>query len=133
MPQPAQTIDRGPDKPKALVTYAFGDFVSYHPESRNSKLTYAIKFDIAKVMTGGGTYVSWDHVQTLPLYIVNAPLGDDRYDSRIVQFHKVHENPDGYGLTEREKSELPHLDEVVWKGILSPLSHIPESGWSGQR
>lgn len=46
---------------------------------------------------------------------------------------KVLENPDGYGLTEREKSELPHLDEVVWKGILSPLSHIPEGGWSGQR
>lgn len=133
VPQPAQTIDRGPDKPKALVTYAFGDFVSYHPESRNSKLTYAIKFDIAKVVTAGGTYVSWDHVKTLPLYIVNAPLGGDRFDCRIVQFHKVLENPQHFGLTQREVSELPHLRDVVWKGILSPLSSIPAGGWSGPR
>lgn len=133
VPQPAQTIDRGPDKPKALVTYAFGDFVSYHPESRNSKLTYAIKFDIAKVVTAGGTYVSWDHVETLPLYIVNAPLGGDQFDCRIVQFHRVLENPQNFGLTEREVSELPHLRDVVWNGILSPLSDIPTGGWSGQR
>lgn len=131
VPQPAQTVDRGPDQPKALVTYAFGDFVSYHPESRNSKLTYAIKFDIAKVVTANRTYVSWDHVRTLPLYIVNAPLGDGRYDCRIVRFEKVLRDPDGYGLTDREKSELGHLENAVWKGILSPLSSIPDGGWSG--
>lgn len=133
VPQPAQLIDRGPDRPKALVTYAFGDFVSYHPESRNSKLTYAIKFDIAKVVTAGGTYVSWDHLETMPLYIVNAHLGGDRYDCRIVQFDKVLLDPDAFGLTDREKSELPHLRDVVWNGILSPLSTIPAGGWSGPR
>ena len=133
VPQPAQIIDRGPDKPKALVTYAFGDFVSYHPESRNSKLTYAIKFDIAKVVTAGGTYVSWDHLETTPLYIVNAHLGDDRYDCRIVHFDKVLENPGDFGLTGREKAELPHLENVVWKAILSPLSTIPPGGWSEPR
>lgn len=131
VPQPAQTIDRGPDRPRALVTYAFGDFVSYHPESRNSKLTYAIKFDIVKVVTASRTYISWDHVETLPLYIVNALLGGDRFDCRIVQFHKVLQDPDAFGLTDREKSELPHLHDVVWNGILSPLSDIPAGGWSG--
>ena len=133
VPQPAQTIDRGPDRPRALVTYAFGDFVSYHPESRNSKLTYAIKFDIVKVVTASRTYISWDHVETLPLYIVNALLGGDRFDCRIVQFHKVLKDPDAFGLTDREKSELPHLHDVVWNGILSPLSDIPAGGWSGPR
>ena len=133
VPQPAQTIDRGPDRPRALVTYAFGDFVSYHPESRNSKLTYAIKFDIVKVVTASRTYISWDHVETLPLYIVNALLGGDRFDCRIVQFHKVLQDPDAFGLTDREKSELPHLHDVVWNGILSPLSDIPAGGWSGPR
>lgn len=133
VPQPAQTIDRGPDRPRALVTYAFGDFVSYHPESRNSKLTYAIKFDIVKVVTASRTYISWDHVETLPLYIVNAQLGGDRFDCRIVQFHKVLQDPDAFGLTDREKSELPHLHDVVWNGILSPLSDIPAGGWSGPR
>ncbi|EKT59445.1 CapA family protein [Providencia sneebia] len=43
--QPAQLIERD-NMPPALVIYAFGDFVSYHPDSRNSKLAYLIKFDI---------------------------------------------------------------------------------------
>lgn len=133
VPQPAQVIDRGPDRPQALVTYAFGDFVSYHPESRNSKLTYAIRFDIVKVKTAGGTAIAWDHLEALPLYIVNAPLGEGRYDCRIVRFDRVLQNPDGFGLSEQERSELPHLHDVVWQKILAPQSTIPAGGWSGPR
>ncbi|WP_240357248.1 CapA family protein [Pseudomonas hygromyciniae] len=47
--QPAELIPR-PGKQDALVIYAFGDFVSYHPESRNSKLAYTLKFSIGKFL-----------------------------------------------------------------------------------
>lgn len=125
--QPAQVIERD-GKPNALVTYAFGDFVSYHPYSRNSKFAWAIKFDIEKIVTGDDTVVSWRNLQALPIYIVNSDLGDGRYDCRIVKFENVLADPDGYGLTDREKSELPHLRDVVWDKILAPLSHIPADG-----
>ena len=79
------------------------------------------------MVTASRTYISWDH-ETLPLYIVNAQLGGDRFDCRIVQFRKVLQDPtpepDGPG-----KSELP-IFTMWWNGSLSPLSDIPAGGWS---
>lgn len=124
--QPAQLITRGGShKQEALVIYAFGDFVSYHPESRNSKLAYIVKFDIRKDPAGptGRGYIT--DLEALPIYIVNEDLGDGSFDCRIVKFDDVLANPDGFGLTETEKSELPHLRDNVWGRILSPLSDIP--------
>ncbi|MGY4877674.1 CapA family protein [Vreelandella aquamarina] len=125
--QPAELIPRE-RKQDALVVYAFGDFVSYHPESRNSKLAYIVKFDICH-QTQGMSHGSYNvyyyaNLQVLPIYIVNEHLGGKRYDCRIVKFDDVLRNPDGYGLTELEKSQLPHLEEKVWKDILSPLSKV---------
>lgn len=117
--QPAELIERE-GKQDALVVYAFGDFVSYHPESRNSKLAYIVKFDLMKF----GGKVFRQHIKSLPIYIVNQHLGGKRYDCRIVKFEDVLKDPDGYGLTELEKSQLPHLEEKVWKDILSPLSKV---------
>lgn len=77
--------------------------------------------------------MAWDNVETLPLYIVNAPLDDGRFDCRIVRFESVLADPDGFGLTASEKSELTHLRDVVWKKILAPQSTVPSSGWSGSR
>ncbi|OJH42615.1 CapA family protein [Cystobacter ferrugineus] len=119
--QPAQLIPR-PGKQDALVVYAFGDFVSYHPESRNSKLAYAIKFNIGKVHGTTGLF----DLQALPIYIVNEDLGEKRFNCRIVKFFDVLENPDGYGLTDLEKRQLTHLREKVWEDILSPLSNLPK-------
>lgn len=117
--QPAEAIPR-PGKQDALVVYAFGDFVSYHPESRNSKLAYIVKFDIVKVYDA----IELANLQALPIYIVNEKLGGDRYDCRIVKFYDVLKNPDEYGLTELEKSQLPHLEEKVWHAVLSPLARL---------
>ena len=119
--QPAELIPR-PGKQDALVIYAFGDFVSYHPESRNSKLAYTLKFSIGKFL--GVTRLF--NVKALPIYIVNERLDDKRFNCRIVKFFDVLENPDGYGLTELEKSQLPHLRDKVWNEILSPLSSLPD-------
>ena len=119
--QPAQLIPRA-GKQAALVIYAFGDFVSYHPESRNSKLAYAIKFNIGKAQGVTGLF----NVQALPIYIVNEDLGNERFNCRIVKFFDVLGRPDDFGLTELEKSQLPHLRDKVWNDILSPLSSIAQ-------
>ncbi|MCD6438034.1 CapA family protein [Vreelandella alkaliphila] len=121
--QPAELIPRE-GKQDALVVYAFGDFVSYHPESRNSKLSYIVKFNIVKLSGIGMGSVSLTNLQALPIYIVNQHLSGKRYDCRIVKLDDVLRNPDGYGLTELEKRQLPHLEERVWKDILSPLSGL---------
>ncbi|NDL70181.1 CapA family protein [Vreelandella alkaliphila] len=117
--QPAELIPRE-GKQDALVIYAFGDFVSYHPESRNSKLAYIVKFDLIKF----GGKVFRQHIKSLPIYIVNQHLGGKRYDCRIVKFEDVLKDPDGYGLTELEKRQLKHLNKKVWNDILSPLSGL---------
>ncbi|MGS2745247.1 CapA family protein [Halomonas sp. LS-001] len=124
--QPAELVPRKGQQ-DALVVYALGDFVSYHPESRNSKLAYIVKFDI-KRFTSHTAFeeprLELTNLQALPIYIVNEKLNSSRYDCRIVKFDDVLRNPDGYGLTELEKSQLPHLEEKVWKDILSPLSGL---------
>ncbi|MGT0250488.1 CapA family protein [Burkholderia pyrrocinia] len=121
--QPAELVDRPGQKP-ALVIYAFGDFVSYHPESRNSKLAYIVKFDIVKYGFAGEVFVA--NLRALPIYIVNEKLEGGRFDCRIVEFQKVLDNPDGYGLTDLEKRQLPHLRDKVWEDILSPLAKLPK-------
>lgn len=139
--QPAQLIKREGKLP-ALVIYAFGDFVSFHPESRNSKLAYLVKFDIKKVAYGYSprmppklpdafpTYTTVTNLEALPIYIVNEKLGkdphtgEDSYNCRIVKFNDVLKAPDDYGLTELEKSQLPHLKDKVWNDILSPLAGV---------
>lgn len=117
--QPAELIPR-PGQQDALVIYAFGDFVSYHPESRNSKLAYAIKFNIGNLCGS----VRLFGLEALPMYIVNEQRKDGSFNCRIVKFSDVMENPDNYGLTELEKRQLPHLRDKVWEDILSPISKI---------
>lgn len=122
--QPAQAIPRGDGRQDALVVYSFGNFVSYHPESRNSQLTYAIKFDIRKDDVLGETRTHLANLDALPLYIANVQREDGNWDCRIVKFADVLADPDGYGLTDLAKSQLPHLNDVVWKRILAPLSAL---------
>jgi len=117
--QPAELIPRD-GKQDALVIYAFGDFVSYHPESRNSKLAYTVKFNIGKILNSAFLY----GLEALPIYIVNEKLANGDFNCRIVKFFDVLKDPDAYGLTELEKSQLPHLRDKVWGGILSPLSGL---------
>ncbi len=118
--QPLEFIPR-PGQQDALVVYSLGDFVSYHPESRNSKLAYIIKFSIGEIAGA----IRMFNLQSMPVYIINEDRGDGRFDCRIVQFLDVVKNPDNYGLTDLEKSQLPHLNERVWRGILSSVANVP--------
>jgi poly-gamma-glutamate synthesis protein (capsule biosynthesis protein) len=123
--QPAEFIER-PDAPPALVIYALGDFVSYHPESRNSKLAYIVKFEIVK-HGQEKAYVS--NLQALPIYILNAKRADGTFDCRILKFENVLREPERYGLSALEKSQLPHLRDKVWNDILAPLSNLGVYEW----
>jgi poly-gamma-glutamate capsule biosynthesis protein CapA/YwtB (metallophosphatase superfamily) len=124
--QPSELVPRS-GKQDALVVYSFGDFVSHHPDSRNSKLSYIIKFQVFKSGSGTAIQLGLSGLKAMPVYIVNQHLGGDNYNCRIIQFDKVLNDRDGYGLTEIEKSQLNHLRDKVWGEILSPLSKLPKS------
>ncbi|MET1249476.1 CapA family protein [Sporolactobacillus sp. STCC-11] len=118
-------LDKSLDYPNGLIVYAYGDFVSYHPESRNSKIAYMTKFDIVKgrFRSNGTTETRITNLKMLPIYILNEKLADGSYDCRILKFKDVYENPEKYRLTELEKKQLPHLNDVVLHDILLPKEH----------
>ena len=123
-PHVSQPMERYslPNRPNGLIVYAYGDFVSYHPESRNSKIAYVTKFDIVKGSFGssGVTETRITNLKMLPIYILNEKLQDGIFDCRILKFHDVLKNPKKYGLTELEREQLPHLNDVVLHEILLP-------------
>ncbi|MCO7125334.1 CapA family protein [Sporolactobacillus shoreicorticis] len=118
-------LNKSLDYPNGLVVYGYGDFVSYHPESRNSKIAYMTKFDIVKGRFGvnGATETRITNLKMLPIYILNEKLSDGSYDCRILKFKEVYAHPEKYGLTELERSRLPHLNDVVLHEILLPKEH----------
>lgn len=109
-----------------LIVYSLGDFVSYHPLSRNSKLTYMVRFDLVKGRTADGEEtVCVENLKVKPVYILCEELEDERYDCRLLPFYQVLEDQpvDGryrYCLTETDRSDLPRLEKKVWKAILMP-------------
>lgn len=117
--QPAQLVER-PQRAPALVVYGLGEFVSYHPASRNSALTYALRFDVVK--DAAGTRVT--RIESLPLYLVHRALPDGGVDSRIVPFRAVLAAPAQFGLTDAEQAQLPHLRDAVWGRVLAPLAGV---------
>lgn len=125
--QPMESISHSNEKeaPKGLIVYSYGDFVSYHPESQNSKIAYVTKFDIVKgkSRSNGETQTRITNLRMLPIYILNNELPDGSYDCRILKFSEVRKNPEKYGLTALERSQLPHLNDVVLHQILLPKEH----------
>ena len=117
--QPMERVVRD-GRPDGLIVYAFGDFVSYHPESRNSKLALAVRFDVVADRTSADPRPYLANLRVLPMYIVNARRDDGTFDCRIVKFADVLADPGGYGLTDLERDQLPHLDETLLRGRLLP-------------
>lgn len=109
-----------------LIFYSLGDFVSYHPLTKNSKLTYAARFDLVKgIKQDGSTAVHIANLKVLPIYILCQELPGGRYDCRLVPFSRILDDnrkgaPFRYGLTNEERADLPRLERTVWKHILLP-------------
>jgi len=113
---------RTEDGREHLILYSLGDFVSYHPLSRNSKLTYIVRFDLVKgTMPDGTRRVCLENLRVKPLYILCQELDNGRYDCRLLPFYQVLQDREGrFGLTPEEQADLPRLERVVWKQILMP-------------
>ena len=118
-PHVSQPMERYTDQggQEHLIIYSLGDFVSYHPLTRNSKLTYVVRFDLVKGTDGR---VCLDRLRVKPVYIRCQELENGRYDCRLLPFRQVLDNPDRSGLTPEERRDLPRLEETVWRKILMP-------------
>lgn len=127
-PMEKYVYEKDGETKEGFIVYAFGNFVTYHPRSRNSSLAYTIKFDLAKGELDGETKTFIHNLKILPVYILNEKLPDGKYNCRILKFTNVLEDKkiDGkykYGLTEWERGNLTHLNDVVLKKILLPKEY----------
>lgn len=122
-PHVSQPMERYTDRQSRdhLIIYSLGDFVSYHPLTRNSKLTYVVRFDLVKGRDESGAgRVCLDQLRVKPVYIRCQELEGDRYDCRLLPFRRVLDAPDSFGLTPEEWQDLPRLEKTVWRKILMP-------------
>lgn len=110
---------RARDGRQCLVIYSLGDFVSYHPLTKNSKLTYVVRFQAARGRDKDGMGRTLIHgLKVLPVYILCEEKEGEEYDCRLLPFYEVLKDPQG--LTKEEKRDLKRLEEIVWKKILLP-------------
>ena len=120
-PHVSQPMERytARDGRQCLTVYSLGDFVSYHPLTKNSKLTYVVRFKAARGRDKDGAERTLLHgLKVLPVYILCEEKEGEEYDCRLLPFYEVLKDP--RGLTEEEKRDLKRLEEHVWKKILLP-------------
>lgn len=113
---------RGIQVRQCLIIYSLGDFVSYHPLSKNSKITYTVKFKISKGLLNNEYITQINELEILPVYILADEKSNDIYDFRLLEFKEVLNNPRNYGLTDDERNDLDRLDKQVLKKILLPAN-----------
>lgn len=132
-PHVAQPMERytyqkdGAEK-RGLIIYSAGDFLANHAESRNSRISYIAKFDIAKGKENGTDVCYITDLRILPVYMLNEQIEGGRYNCRMLRFSDVLADTGAsgtyrYGLTAREREWLPHQAEVVLHQILLPENH----------
>jgi poly-gamma-glutamate synthesis protein (capsule biosynthesis protein) len=126
-PHVAQPMERyesikGNKKRQCLIIYSLGDFVSYHPLSKNSKITYTVRFKISNGILNNEPFTQINELEILPVYILAEEKSDDVYYFRLLKFKDVLDKPESYGLTDEDRSDLERLDKHVLKKILLPLN-----------
>lgn len=128
-PHVAQPMERyeyqkGGEKKQCLIIYSLGDFVSYHPMTADSRLTYVIRFDAVKGMGPGGERSFITNLRMLPVYILAAKDQDNCFDVRLLRFASVlNDQPDPNGqyrfpLTKEERDDLPRLKTLLSRILL---------------
>ena len=113
---------KGADKRQCLIIYSLGDFVSYHPLTKNSKITYVVRFQIEKGDLNGASHTCVSNLELLPVYILAGEHDDNTCDFRLLRFEKVLSYPERYQLTNVERKDLPRLDKRILRNILLPRS-----------
>ncbi len=126
-PMERYEYERDGEKRQCLIIYSLGDFVSYHPMTADSRLTYVVRFDAVKGMAAGREMSVITNLRMLPVYILAAKDQDDNFDVRLLRFANVlNDRPDSNGqyrfpLTKAERDDLPRLKKLLGQ-ILLPSS-----------
>ena len=124
-PMERYTFTRDGETHETLIIYSLGDFVSYHPVSKNSRATYVVRFNAEKGVLNGQTRTFLSELRVLPVYILASSDGEDHFDFRLVPFAEVlADQPDEngryrYPLSEQDRADLPRLRDM-FLGILMP-------------
>lgn len=123
------TYTQNGEQRSCLIFYSLGDFVSFHPQSRDSRITYVPRYTLAKGELDGRPRTFVTGLQILPVYILTAADAEENYDVRLLRFSDVlADRPDAdgayrYPLCDWERADLPRLHEKVLHGILLPADH----------
>lgn len=127
-PSEVYEYEKDGEKKKCLIIYSLGDFVSFHPLTKDSKLTYIVKFNITKGELNGRTHTYVNDFKILPLYILMAADENNEYDCRLLKFKHVLEDKKDqngnykYSLTKEEREDVPRLKEILYN-ILLPKNY----------
>ncbi len=124
-PMERYTYTKNGVEKQGFIVYSLGDFVSYHPLTKNSKITYVIRYNVTKGTRNGKSETYMHDLQVLPVYILAEEKSEDEYDCRLLRFYNVLADTKGgapyrYGLDDGERKDAPRLYNKVWKQILMP-------------
>jgi poly-gamma-glutamate synthesis protein (capsule biosynthesis protein) len=120
--QPMECYKPRDSQRQCLIVYSLGDFVSYHPVTKNSKLTYILKFTVEKGKLNGKAQTFISGLDVMPVYILVEDKPDNTCDCRLLPFEKVLACGGNCGLSKEERKDLRRLEERIWRGILMPNS-----------
>ena len=125
VPQPMECYEYEKDgeKRKGLIVYSLGDFVTYHPLSRDSKLTYMVRFHVVKGEVDGKKKTYIQDFKMLPAYIMCTEKEDETYDCRILRFYNIlaDKKVNGqyrYALDAKKRKDLPRLEKLLYRIVL---------------
>ena len=108
---------------QGLVIYSLGDFVTYHPLSKDSKLTFVVRFEVVKGMLEGQERTLITEFKMMPVYIMAEEKEDGTYDCRLLKFYNIlNDKPVNgkykYNLDPQMRKDLPRLEKLLYKIVL---------------
>ena len=108
---------------QGLVVYSLGDFVTYHPLSKDSKLTFVVRFEVVKGTLNGKPCTQITNFKMMPVYILAEEKSDGTYDCRLLKFYNIlNDKPVNgkykYNLDPQMRKDLPRLEKLLYKIVL---------------
>lgn len=122
-PMERYEYEKDGEKRFCLIIYSLGDFVSFHPLTKDSKLTYVVRFDLVKGLSEGRERTFVTGLKMMPVYILAAAEENDRYDFRLLKLSSVLEDDERggtfqYHLSKEERGDLSRLKELLFRVLL---------------
>lgn len=124
-PAERYVFTRDGEEHQALIFTSLGDFVSFHPATKNSHITYIPRFDLVKGTVNGKSRTIVQNLKLMPVYIMAACDENENYDFRLLRFSTIlNDKPDAdgnykYKISEADRADLPRLKKL-WEELLLP-------------